>query len=74
MTRVIYTLLTLPEEKRVVSHYRKYCADNGVHAEAILKSLDGREYCVCCNSGLNAAGQAIMGGGVHGRLGGVRRK
>jgi|GEM_PF-4979818 len=74
MTRVIYTVLELPEGKRVVAHYRKYCADNGVYAEAILRSLDGREYCVCCNSGLNAAGQAIIGGGVHGRLGGVRRE
>ncbi len=59
--KTITSILELPLGQRIVNHYRKYCADNGANAFAILIGPDGREYCVQCHSALNAAGNKIMG-------------
>lgn len=63
MPKHITTILDMPEGKRRVDHFVRYCADNGERAEAHLHDPrhPHRVYCVMCPSGLNEAGLAIMG-------------
>ena len=65
MARIIKTILDMPEDKRRVDHFVRYCADKGERAEAHLQDpkYPHHVYCVMCPSGLNEAGLAIMGEG-----------
>lgn len=58
----ITSIREMPEDKRRIDHYVRYCATDGALAEAHLHhpTEPERPFCVMCPSGLNAAGRAIM--------------
>lgn len=62
MPKRITHIREMPEDKRRIDHYVRYCAEDGARAEAHLHlpTEPDRPFCVMCPCGLNAAGQAIM--------------
>lgn len=61
MPETIQSITEVAPDDRIISHHRKFCADNGAQALAILATPGGSEYCVKCPSGLNAAGRKAFG-------------